>query len=184
MAVKKLFGQHTSSAKAAGRGLNTRIQAMGDGAEWIASQAQQMLEPERFLVDFFHVCQYLGAAESSCAENSRWLHTQKNRLKNNRADKVLHDLKEHLEPETVADEQAPVRKAHRYIKNRLQQLDYKGAIEEHLPIGTVAIESAHKHVIQQRLKIPGASWKLNNAAALAAARTIRANNMWDQYWNN
>ncbi len=44
------------------------------------------------------------------------------------------------------------------------------------------IESAHKHVIQARMKITGAAWKKENAESLIQARTLRANNQWDIYW--
>ena len=39
-------------AKAAGRGLNTQIHCIGDGASWNASQVQAHLKPKRYLVDF------------------------------------------------------------------------------------------------------------------------------------
>jgi hypothetical protein len=41
-----------------------------------------------------------------------------------------------FEPSTTEDSQAPVRACHRYIKNRPEQLDYKTAIEQDLPIGS------------------------------------------------
>ena len=49
----------------------------------------------------------------------------------------------------------PVRACLRYLSNRPHQLDYKGALEKGLPIGSGEIESAHRYVIQQRLKLPG-----------------------------
>ncbi|MEL7432163.1 MAG: ISKra4 family transposase, partial [Chlamydiota bacterium] len=82
------------------------------------------------------------------------------------------------------DADAPVRACYRYLKNRLNYLDYKGAEEKSLPIGSGEIESAHRHVLQNRLKLPGAWWTLENAKNMIHLRTCRANHLWDEYWKN
>ena len=166
------------ASKAAGRGLNTYIHCVSDGAIWINHQATTFLDPDRFIVDFFHVSEYLSAAQDTCKKNDRWLKTQQNRLKKNQYHKVLSELSNHLEQDTIPKEHAPVRKAFDYINNRTQQLDYKGSIEQNLPIGSGLIESGHKHVLQSRLKIPGASWLPENAQVMVEAKVIRANQMW------
>ena len=86
------------------------------------------------------------------------MQVQKDRLKNNRADKVVKALKAYLEEESCPDEDAPVRAAMRYLSNRIDQLDYRWAIEKDLPIGSGMIESGHRHVLQARLKKAGAWW--------------------------
>lgn len=55
------------------------------------------------------------------------------------------------------------RACYRYINNRPNQLDYKTAIEKGLPIGSGEIESAHRYVLQKRLKLSGAWWLLQYA---------------------
>ena len=75
-----------------------------------------------------------------------------------------------------------MRNCFNYISNRLRQFDYKDALEKKLPIGSGEIESAHRYVIQQRLKIPGAWWKEENANNMLALRTVRANEDWEDYW--
>ena len=54
---------------------------------------------------------------------------------------------------------APIRALVRYMKNRPGQFEYKTAIDQQLPIGSGKIESAHRSLIQKRLKLPGAWWK-------------------------
>ena len=66
----------------------------------------------------------------------------------------------------------------------LGQFDYKGAIDNDLPIGSEEIESAHRYVIQNRLKLAGSWWLKNNANNMLFLRTLRANNDWEEYWNN
>ena len=173
------------AAKNAGWALNSKLHIVSDGAPWIHSQAQCIFaEQGTFLVDFYHLCQYLCEAAESCADKpSRWLKTQKKRLKTGHFQKVIDALEEHLEADNLADEQAPVRRAWRYMKNRSESLNYHQAMAQHLPIGSGLIESGHKHVLQARLKIPGAAWTLNNAEAFVQTRAIRANRQWQSYWD-
>ena len=103
-------------------------------------------------------------------------------MKNNEYLIVLENLKPHIEADGIDDSQAKVRACYRYLNNRTNQLDYKGAIEQGLPIGSGEIESAHRYVIQKRLKLSGAWWKAKNVEPMLALRVIRANNDWNGYW--
>ena len=169
----------------AGFGQQTHLHAVGDGAPWLASQVQDKFGRQgSYLVDFYHVCDYLAAASPHCAndEQNNWLETQKNALKNNEHEKVINNLKPYLESDNIDENHAPVRACHRYLSNRTDQLDYKTAIEKGLPIGSGEIESAHRYVIQERLKLPGAWWKAANADSMLALRVVRANKQWGNYW--
>jgi len=174
-----------SCAEAAGFGTNTQLHGVGDGAPWIAEQFTTTFGPQAsYLVDFYHVCDYLAEAAPICAPAAphAWLETQKQRLKNNDATEVLTDLRNSVEAETVDNDHAPVRACMRYLHNRPQHLNYKGALAKGLPIGSGEIESAHRYVIQQRLKLPGAWWKADNVEPMLALRVVRANEDWDKYW--
>ena len=82
-----------------------------------------------------------------------------------------------------ADSEAPVRVCYRYLLNRPEQLNYQDAIKRDLPIGSGEIESAHRYVVQQRLKRPGAWWQAHTAERMLALRVHRANRQWQHYWN-
>ena len=45
-------------------------------------------------------------------------------------------------------------------------------------------ESAHRYVIQERLKLAGAWWTPENAHNMLALRSLRANNQWESYWDS
>ena len=170
----------------AGLGSNTKVHGVGDGAPWIADQMNMVFGLQgSYLIDLYHLCEYLAAAGSTCAPGAKesWLERQKELMKTDRSSEVLENLKAHLESETVPDKNAPVRACHRYISNREGQFDYKSALEAGLPIGSGEIESAHRYVIQDRLKRPGAWWKTENAEHMLALRVLRANNDWNLYWD-
>ena len=82
----------------------------------------------------------------------------------------------------MADDGAPVRQCWRYLSQRQDQLDYEGAINQGLPIGSGEIESAHRYLIQKRLKLPGSWWNAANAEHMLSLRVNRANGEWPGYW--
>lgn len=179
--------QLRACAKRAGLEAKHRVHVIGDGAPWIAQQVKQRFGKQgSYLLDFWHVCEYLAAAapqiEDQPAAQSQWQQQQRQRLKSGDIDGVLRVLQTHQEDEQTADEDAPVRRCWRYLSNRQEQLDYCGAIEQGLPIGSGEIESAHRHVIQSRLKRPGCWWEAANAEYMLALRVNRANREWDAHW--
>jgi hypothetical protein len=171
-------------ARSAGLQPKTQVHGLGDGARWIMDQFQSLFgEQGAYLVDFFHVSDYLVAAQTQigCGPAKPWLHRQQERLLNNQLDKVLRSLRPHQESQ--ATEEAPVRTAYRYLKDRADHLDYQSARENNLPIGSGEIESGHRHVVQQRLKLSGCWWKESNAGAMLNLRVARANDLWSAYWS-
>jgi hypothetical protein len=110
------------------------------------------------------------------------METQKDALKTGRVEAVLSALASHREAPDVSDDQAPVRTCHRYLSARRDQLKYREALAEGLPIGSGEVESAHRYVAQKRLKLPGAWWLVEHAEHMLALRINRLNSDWDVYW--
>lgn len=177
--------QWRACVAAAGAGQHTDLHCVGDGARWIVAQvAEQFGERATFLVDFYHLSEYLGAAARAIAGHGApsWLRQQQERLKANQVAEVLVELAVHREAEGMAEAEAPVRRCERYIQARLDYLDYAGALERGLPIGSGEIESGHRSVVQARLKLSGAWWRVENAEKMLALRVTRANGEWRSYW--
>jgi hypothetical protein len=184
--VDQAGDQLSLCASRIGMDSRTKVHAVGDGAPWIADQVERIFGAQSsYLVDFYHLCDYLAAASKSCAKDHQaWFASQKRWMKYGQIDKVLANLAIHQEPPGVEDKDAPVRACLRYLQNRPAQLDYLKALREELPIGSGKIESAHRYIIQERLKISGAWWKIDNADKMLALRVTRANGNWNNYWNS
>ncbi len=168
----------------AGFGAESRVHAVGDGAPWIVGQVEERFGAQgSYLIDFYHVCEYLGEAAKTIAPGpaarETWMETQKDALKTGRLDEVLRALAPHREPPEKSDDLAPVRTCHRYLSGRRDQLKYREAVAEGLPIGSGEIESAHRYVAQKRLKLPGAWWRVEHAEHMLALRINRLNGDWD-----
>ena len=174
------------TARQHGMNHQTHIHGIGDGAPWIADQFDRQFGTQsEFLIDFYHLCEYLAEAATACTTSEGkefWIELQKERFKRNEYQDVMNDLRPHLDDDEIAEESAPVRRCLRYLTNRQQHLNYKDAKARSLPIGSGEVESAHRHVLQKRLKLSGAWWLRQTAENMAQLRVNRANGDWDGFW--
>lgn len=174
-----------AGVKRAGAGAKTKIHCVGDGAPWIIEQARQRFgEQASYLIDFYHVREYLAAAAPVIAgkKATAWLERQQSRLKDSRVGVVIKQLLPHIERPEIKDEEAPVSRCHRYLSNHREQMNYQEALAAGLPIGSGEVEGGHRWVVQERLKKAGAWWQRENAKNMLALRVNRANHEWQSYW--
>jgi hypothetical protein len=173
------------SAIKAGVGKHSAIHGVSDGAAWIVEQLQKQFGKQAtYLVDFYHLSEYLGKVASHLEGKSAkgWLQRQQQRLKKNRVAIVERDLARWRSGTDSSEREAAVVAAARYIENHRQYLDYRGALERGLPIGSGEIESGHRVVVQRRMKISGAWWSPEQAEKMLALQECRANGEWEAYW--
>lgn len=172
------------TAQLAGWQNKTQVHGVGDGAGWIVDKFTENFGRQgRYLIDFYHASEYLAGAAPKAArpgKEKEWRRRQQGRLLNNRLSPVLRSLERSFEAENQSEN--PVRTAHRYLQERREHLHYATARKNNLPIGSGEIESAHRHVIQHRLKIAGGWWTEKNMQSMLQLRVARANNWWDSYW--
>lgn len=148
-------------------------------AEWVAHfglRAEQVYE----VVDFYHVVEHLGTmakARSDWTEAVRqeWVKTQRRRL-----------LKGHLDQ--VFDALAAVRqrrrskvlqREYRYFEHNRHRLNYATLKANHLPIGSGAVESAIRRVVNLRLKGAGMFWCEDTAQEMLMLRSYYKAGRWE-----
>ena len=162
------------------------MHGVGDGAPWILNIFKENFSSQgTYTIDFYHVSEYLAAAAPKLARPGReiqWRRRQQSRLLNNQRAAVLRALEKGLEDK--GQREAPVRAAYEYIDQRRGHLDYTAARKKNLPIGSGEIESGHRHVIQQRLKLSGGWWTERNMERMLQLRVARSNGWWETYWAN
>lgn len=170
----------------AGGGGNTRLHCVGDAAPWIINQVERLFTSQAsYLIDFFHVSEYLSEAAEELAGEKKceWLKAEQEKMKQNRVSEVIQSLSEAIKRNKKEESDSRVRVCQRYLSNHEQYFDYKRAIEAGLPIGSGEVEGGHRWVIQKRLKLSGAWWKEENAEKMLALRVVRANDEWQSYWD-
>ena len=66
-----------------------------------------------------------------------------------------------------------------YIKNNIDNIDYKAYKAQGFFIGSGAIESSNKSVIQRRVKLPGMRWNLDSLQYVTTLMTKLKSDRWE-----
>jgi len=176
----------------AGLGQRTRrVVLVGDGARWIWKDVSAFFGgPARTVievVDIYHAYEHLWtlghtvfADEAACIA---WVETQKDTLYTQGPLPVLGALRT-LWAQRPSD--PSVRKAIRlafgYFRRNRTRMDYPRFIAQHLPIGSGAIESLCKSLVEARVKQAGMRWSGAGLDAIIALRSLHRSGSWDVFW--
>jgi hypothetical protein len=119
-----------------------------DGAAWIGQWIKEKYGGAVHILDFFHVCEKLSGAVPN---NKGWLELQKTDLLGGRVGAVIERVK--LLPKSDC-----VEKLGTYLENHRENMDYGEYRKQGWMIGSGPIESAHRTVLQVRMKRSGIRW--------------------------
>ena len=156
------------------------VVAVGDGAPWIQGFLDLHCPQARRVLDFAHAAGYLAAAATRAfgpeTEPARaWFAAQRHELRHGDPDRVLAAL--------VALPAGEARDtALRYLGERRPMIAYRAFAAAGWPIGSGCVESAHKSVVQARLKRSGMHWTPEAVAPMLALRVTLANGRWEETW--
>lgn len=154
---------------------------IADGAPWIWKWIEANYPESIQILDFFHAKEHLyGFAKiyfSDLTEYTLWAKTQSDLLLNDQIKQVIENI-EQL-PKTRKPETEQSRKALiNYYNTNNKRMMYKTFREQGLLIGSGPIESAHRNVIQQRLKLSGQRWTQKGLQQMANLRVVYKSNKW------
>jgi hypothetical protein len=184
--TEKAGKQLVDCVKAVGQTKKSRLHCVGDGAPWIVEQISARFGSDAtYLIDFYHLSEYIAAAACCKPEAPKeWCDTMKLHMKANNHHILIEALERHMEEAAQKgdDHVCGALRCYNYIMKRTDQINYKQALDEDLPIGSGKVEGSHKFIIQKRMKLSGAWWTEDNAEAMLTLRTIKANELWDEYW--
>jgi hypothetical protein len=162
---------------------------LGDGAHWIWTLADLLFPKVRQLLDFYHAAQHLYATAKLIfpeAQAQKWWHTRLAQLKAGDLVHFFQALKRSVKVRPSAsseDKDSPEKLLDYFVSNK-SRLDYPWAIRNELPIGTGAVESACRHIPQQRLKQSGMRWSDPGAQSILNLRALHRNGEFEQYWED
>ncbi len=66
----------------------------------------------------------------------------------------------------------------KYLRNNKARINYGQFISQGLMIGSGPIESAHREIIQKRLKLSGQRWTMKGAQQVINLRSYKYSNKW------
>lgn len=174
-----------------GTALVTLVVVLGDGAGWIWHYAKAFLAVAEVtvieIVDIYHAFEHLEVvAEAVFGQGSeaakQWVGPLKQRLEAEGAAPILTELVG-LKPGAgkASDE---VRKAIGYFTDNAARMDYPRFVALQLPIGSGAVESSCRTVIQEREKGAGMRWTEQGAQSVASLRAVYKSGRWKEFWKS
>jgi hypothetical protein len=158
-----------------------KVLVVGDGARWIWKRVGSLLRGLKVdekkihqAVDFYHAMQHLGnvADLAGCfdaKQKKKWLKAQSKRLLSGETAKVLAEV----ETLTAAKPSQKMSAELGYFVKHGQEhkrMEYAALAKMGLPLGSGAIESAVRRVINLRLKGAGIFWHKSSAEAMLLLR--------------
>jgi hypothetical protein len=149
------------------------VHVVGDGARWIWDLAAEHFGDRTEVVDFYHAAEHVWAVARAVygadSDEARVGATVAIRaLRAGGAPPVRAALAA-LRPATAASAEV-VRVERGYFAANAERMDYPTIAAQGLPIGSGAVESAAKHVVQQRMKRPGQRWSERGGRAMLTLR--------------
>jgi hypothetical protein len=153
---------------------------IADGAKWIWNWVEDFYGDSVQILDFYHAIEklntYATLAYKDAGQRRQWLEEQKQRLKTDHVENVIEDLKN----TTVKTKETAnaLNDVIRYYQNNIDRMQYGTFIKKGYLIGSGSIESAHRNVVQQRLKLSGQRWSIQGAQRIVNLRAYSKSNRW------
>ncbi len=160
---------------------------LGDGAPWIWNLVDLHLPGVPQLLDFYHAAEHLFATAEllwPAGKGNSWWQRRLLQLKQGELTKFFAALQRLSRAHANIDSDNSPKRLLQYFQDNQQRLGYARASKQHLPIGSGAVESGARHIVQQRLKQSGMRWSDPGAQAILNLRTLHRNGDFEQYWAN
>lgn len=158
--------------------------AVTDGADW----EQRFIDYHRAdavrILDFPHAAEYVGKMGAAVwgegmPETQRWLEEQLRRLKWEGPGEVLSDLRLLV---VAHPEIADLGGWLAYLEKREGHMPYPTCLEQGWPMGSGAVESGNKLVVEARLKGAGMHWAREHVNPMLGLRNAVCSDRWDEAW--
>ena len=151
-----------------------------DGAPWMKKWVEEEYPHAIQILDYYHVLEYLGKLGNEIIIDSgmrkAWYDRVKKEVLEDKAKEVLEEIKK-MKPTGKKGEEIK-EKVITYFDANIFRMNYKTYQNQGLNIGSGAIESAHRTVIQKRLKLSGQRWSKSGAQRILNLRVLNMSGYW------
>lgn len=165
--------------------LDKRLVFITDGALWIKNWIKENYPDATQILDLYHVKEHLGRfadlTQSTTSEKQKWLEEQGERLIQGELSNVIISVQAFILTSLSARQEQD--KLVNYLSENEYRMQYKDYIEQGLFVGSGAIESAHRTVVQCRLKRSGQRWSIRGAQNMLNLRTAFMSDKWQTVVN-
>jgi len=166
-----------------------QILFIADGARWIWKRVPALfkalnLKSEQVwqLIDFFHATQHINAVAKlrkgiKPKQRKSWVTRQCKQLKEGNVDIVIDEIRKYCRGRNSKSIRTEL---NYFIKNR-KRMTYAKVAALHMPIGSGAVESAVRRIVNLRMKGSAIFWCKSNAEHLLMLRSYYKSGRWEQF---
>lgn len=156
-----------------------------DGAKWIWNWIEDTYPKATQILDFFHAKQHLCDVAkiyiSDQEDRKEWVAEQERRIMNDNVEEVLEELEDiRMNGSGGKTLEKEIEKLINYFTDHRDRMRYKTYQNAGLEIGSGAVESAHRTIIQQRAKLSGQRWTSTGVQGILSLRAAYLGGNWDQ----
>lgn len=169
-----------------------KIVCIGDGAKWIWNTLLELFPSEIYpsgiieIVDWYHAIEKIGDTKKeifSDEEKGNTFYKEcEDYLKRGNIEVIEQILTQLKDKQQLDEKRKFVDDKLKYFMNNKTKMRYDKFKEQELCIGSGAIESANKYVVQRRLKQPGMKWNEDNANYMAHLRAEYINGEIEKHY--
>ncbi len=159
--------------------LANRLAFISDGAVWIKNWIEDSFPNAVSILDYYHASEHLHAFAQDFftdeKNRKRWSHRQLCLLWESKVDKVIDNIGQ------LAPNNKEAQNLMDYYQSNKARMDYKHYRQIGCGIiGSGAIESAHRSVVQKRMKLSGQRWSRRGAQNMLNLRVTHMNGQWNK----
>lgn len=170
------LGVHTDFFEKLGVYIETLKQPVfiNDGAKWIWEWVETHYPNAVQILDFYHakehLCQFANEYFKCVYERKKWIEEHSQYLLDDKVELVINVLKQ-MPKINEGLEKTKITLIN-YYQNNIKRMKYKTFKKQGMLIGSGAIESAHRDILQQRLKLSGQRWTKQGLQQIANLRIL------------
>jgi len=159
-----------------GYGTFENVVIIGDGASWIRNMCLELFPDAVQILDKYHLCENIYAYAKAlfnnvASEYTKWAETLIDKIEKGLIDEVFNIIENNAVPDDTVNLKT-------YIQNNIDKINYNFYKQQGWFVGSGAIESGNKIVLQRRLKQPGMRWNVNTAQFIVTLRAKAESQLW------
>ena len=148
---------------------------LSDGAAWIRDISEELFPGATMILDLYHLFENVhtyakGLFPEDSDKANNWAKAVCEKLEDGKRKEVLE--------KDVEDKSVLGFNLHSYIESNSDRIDYPTYKEKGYFVGSGAIESGNKVVVQKRLKLAGMRWNTESAQYLLTLRAKFSSGRW------
>jgi hypothetical protein len=154
---------------------------LSDGAAWIRNMKEELFPDAQQILDYYHLCENVSNYAKQIFEMDEkrykpWSEEVCEALRGGEYQKVLSEIGKPSDRKKGEN----ITNLYSYISNNANNIDYPMYISKGYFIGSGAIESGNKTVLQQRLKQAGMRWNVESAQPMLTLKAKSESNLWEK----